>query len=484
MNTAAVKLEAPHRTWALNLRERRWVAALGDVLVAGLAATGALALWSWADHGSITLTWMVERSLWVPMLAAMWTAGLWLSGTYALPSLYRTPSSGRTLLTAAALTVGAYLPIYFAAPRTALPRLVVLEMAGLAVVLTAGWRRLWARWMGHAGMIRPVLIVGTGEAGLAVAALLQERPQAGYRAVGFVDDGLPGDAHASSPLEERPNSLPLVGRIRELPDLVARTGAVEVVVATRETPTPELADGLTQCHAWGVAVTSAAELYENLTGRVPLDWVGDDWLTVLPLNHRGTGVLYRSAKRLMDIAGATLGLLLFLPFLPLMALAIRLDSPGPVFYRQKRVGRGGRVFTIWKLRTMRPDAEAEDHPVWARVDDPRVTRVGRWLRKFRIDEFPQFWNVLKGDMSAVGPRPERPEFEQELARHIPFYPLRHAVKPGMAGWAMIHHDYVDSLEDARTRLEYDLYYIKHQSLWLDVQIIVQAVLELLARKGR
>ncbi len=467
------------RTWTLNLRERRWVAALGDGLMAVLAAVGALALWSWADHGAVTPAWMAKRSLWVPALAALWMAGLGLSGAYALPFFYQAPFSGRGLLTAAALTVGTYLPVYFVAPRTLLPRLVVLASAGLAVVWTAVWRRLWARWMGHGAMVRPVVIVGAGEAGLALAGLLQERPQAGYRAVGLVDDRFPTGAVDIPGL----GSLP-VSRMRELPDLVSRTGAVEVVVATRSAPTPDLADGLTRCHARGVAVTSAVELYEALTGRVPLDWVGDDWLTALPLNHRGTGVLYRAAKRLMDVVGATLGLLLFLPFLPFIALAIRLDSSGPIFYRQKRVGRGGRVFTIWKLRTMRPDAEAEGRPVWARVDDPRVTRVGRWLRKFRIDEFPQFWNVLKGDMSAVGPRPERPEFEQELARHIPFYPLRHAVKPGMAGWAMIHHDYVDSLEDAKTRLEYDLYYIKHQSLWLDVQIVVQAALELLARKGR
>lgn len=479
MEGATVQAEPQSRAWALNLRERRWVAAVGDVLVAALAAVGALALWSWSDHGAVTLAWMIDRSLWVPALVALWMAGLWLSGAYALPYFYQAPFSRRILLTAAGLTVGAYLPVYFAAPRTALPRLVVLEMAGLAVGLTAGWRHLWARWMGHGTMVRPVVIVGASEAGLAVTALLHGRPQAGYRAVGFVDDHFPAGA------VDVPGLGPLpVGRVRELPDLVARAGAVEVVVATRGTPTPDLADALTRCHAWGVAVTSAVELYEALTGRVPLDWVGDDWLTALPLNHRGTGVLYRSAKRLMDVIGATLGLLLFLPFLPFIALAIRLDSPGPVFYRQKRVGRGGRVFTIWKLRTMRPDAEAEDRPAWAQVDDPRITRVGRWLRKFRIDEFPQFWNVLKGDMSAVGPRPERPEFEAELARHIPFYPLRHAVKPGMAGWAMIHHDYVDSLEDAKARLEYDLYYIKHQSLWLDVQIIVQAVLELLARKGR
>jgi exopolysaccharide biosynthesis polyprenyl glycosylphosphotransferase len=477
VDTATVSTGA----WALNLRERRWIAALGDVLAAGLAAVGALALWSWADHGAVTPAWMTARALWVPALTTLWLGALTLSGAYALPYFYRKGAPVRFLGTAVGLTVGAYLVVYFAAPRTLLPRLVVLAFVSLAVGLTGGWRFVWARWMGHAAMGRPVLIVGTGDVGKALAALLHERPQTGYRVVGFVHESIPP---VESVQVSGIGSLPVLGLVRDLPSLIRQTGAVEVVVAARGPLSPELADGLTWAHVRGVAVTAATDLYEALTGRVPLDFIGEDWLAALPLNHRATGVLYRTAKRIMDVVGATLGLLLFLPFLPFVALAIRLDSPGPVFYRQRRVGRGGKVFTIWKLRTMRPDAEAENRPVWAQENDPRVTRVGRWLRKFRVDEFPQFWNVLKGDMSAVGPRPERPEFEQELARQIPFYPLRHAVKPGMAGWAMIHHDYVDSLEDAKVRLEYDLYYIKHQSLSLDVQIIVQAVLELLARKGR
>jgi lipopolysaccharide/colanic/teichoic acid biosynthesis glycosyltransferase len=168
----------------------------------------------------------------------------------------------------------------------------------------------------------------------------------------------------------------------------------------------------------------------------------------------------------------------------LIALAIRLDSPGAVFYSQTRVGQGGRIFTVRKLRTMVTDAERDGQAVWAARNDPRVTRAGTILRRLHLDEVPQFWNVLRGEMSIVGPRPERPEFVAQLEKHIPFYRLRHAVKPGIAGWAITHADYVGSVEDARLRVEYDLYYIKHQSLWLDFWILFRTVWHVLAFKGR
>jgi lipopolysaccharide/colanic/teichoic acid biosynthesis glycosyltransferase len=167
--------------------------------------------------------------------------------------------------------------------------------------------------------------------------------------------------------------------------------------------------------------------------------------------------------------------------LPVLAVAIRLDSRGPVFYRQGRVGLDGRTFTIWKLRTMREEPERE--PTLTRPNDPRITRVGRWLRRMHLDELPQFWNVLLGDMSLIGPRPE-PPIEAEATTAIPLYPLRYAVRPGLVGWAAIHHPYVDSLDGARTRLEYDLYYIRHRSLWLDLQILVRASILWMAPKGR
>jgi exopolysaccharide biosynthesis polyprenyl glycosylphosphotransferase len=188
-------------------------------------------------------------------------------------------------------------------------------------------------------------------------------------------------------------------------------------------------------------------------------------------------------KRAMDIVLASLGMLFLAPFFPFIAAAIYLDSPGPIFYRQERVGKGGRIFRVYKFRSMVPDAE-KGRAVWAKEDDPRVTRVGRILRRTHVDEFPQFLNILKGEMSAVGPRPERPEFVEELAKEIPFYRMRHAVKPGMAGWGLVKQGYGASKEDALLKLQYDLYYIKHQSLWLDIVILLKTIVDTLTLRGR
>jgi lipopolysaccharide/colanic/teichoic acid biosynthesis glycosyltransferase len=224
-------------------------------------------------------------------------------------------------------------------------------------------------------------------------------------------------------------------------------------------------------------------LYEDLTGRVPVEHIGDHWEVALPLDAaEGRGV-YRVLRRGGDVLLALLGgVVLLLVLLP-VALFYRRESPGPVLYRQLRVGRGGRPFMLLKLRTMVDDAEP-DGPVWARPDDPRVTRLGRWLRRTRLDELPQVVNILRGEMSVVGPRPERPEFVAELAQEIPFYRARHVVRPGLTGWASIHMGYAASAEEALEKLQYDLYYIKHQSPALDLYIMLRTVGVMLRLGGR
>ena len=225
-------------------------------------------------------------------------------------------------------------------------------------------------------------------------------------------------------------------------------------------------------------------LFEQLTGQVPIEHIGDNWNVALPLDSAEAGGFYPIFKRLFDITGALVGLALFSVLFPFIALAIHLDSPGPVFYSQERIGKGGRIFNLLKLRTMVSNAEQDGHAMRAQANDARITRIGRWLRKMRLDEMPQLVNILKGEMSAVGPRPERPEHLAELDHAIPFHRLRNAVKPGMAGWAVVNYDYVDSVDDARIRLQYDLYYIKHQSLWLDTVILLRTIGHMLMLRGR
>jgi exopolysaccharide biosynthesis polyprenyl glycosylphosphotransferase len=212
--------------------------------------------------------------------------------------------------------------------------------------------------------------------------------------------------------------------------------------------------------------------------------LGDDYYVALTANIKATARTYRVVKRVMDMALALLMLLVTSPVLPLIALAIRLDSSGPIFFKQVRVGRGGKIFKIMKFRSMRQDAEANTGAVWAIDGDSRITRVGRFLRKSRLDEIPQLWNVLVGDMSFVGPRPERPEFDEELEREIPFYRARRAVRPGLTGWAQVSYGYGNTLRDALRKVEYDLYYIKNESLYLDLLIMLRTVSVVLKLGGK
>lgn len=241
-------------------------------------------------------------------------------------------------------------------------------------------------------------------------------------------------------------------------------------------------DVLVRCREQGIGIITFPLFYENLTGRVPLNAIGErGWRPILFESTREKG-LYAASKRLFDIVGAALGLALFGLLFPFIALAIKLDSPGPIFYPQTRIGKAGKTFVIKKLRTMVADADQHED-LWSNHNDPRVTRAGRWLRKTRLDEIPQCWSILKGEMSIVGPRPERLAVVDKLEKDFPFYRLRHCAKPGLAGWAMVNRGFMCSFEDAKERLEYDLYYVKHRSLLFDALIFLRAFGHLVMMKG-
>ena len=269
----------------------------------------------------------------------------------------------------------------------------------------------------------------------------------------------------------------------KLSSIISSQQVHEIILGNTRDLDQETKDVLVRCREQGVTITTFPLFYENLTGRIPVHSIGEQgWPPLFFGGTRDKG-MYVVSKRLLDIGGAALGLVLFGLLFPFIVLGIKLDSPGPIFYRQARIGKNGKTFVMRKLRTMVVDAEKEGKALWARENDPRVTRVGRWLRKTRLDEAPQYWKILKGEMSIVGPRPERPEFDEMLEKKIPFYSLRYSVKPGLAGWAMVSHGYAASMEDAKIRLEYDLYYIKYRSFWFDVVIFFRAFWHLVTMKG-
>ncbi len=354
--------------------------------------------------------------------------------------------------------------------RSAIGYTVVLTLCGLILL------RQVVFWANTAGLgAKRVLIVGTGEDAAGVERALATLGYPSMAIVGFY----PVSQGAESPAVPADRILPTA---LPLSEVVGGLGVKEVIVAVREQrggvlPMRELIE----CRVSGVPVTDLAGVYERVRGEVPVDSLKASWL----IYGQGfaQGGLRTFVKRSFDIVVSAAMLVLTLPLMLVTALAIRLDSPGPVIFRQVRVGRGGRAFTCLKFRSMRADAEADGKPRWAVADDERVTRLGRFIRKTRIDELPQLINVLRGDMSFVGPRPERPLFVNELKQTIPYYDLRHSVNPGITGWAQVRYSYGASVEDARKKLQFDLYYVKNHSLFLDLLILVETVRVVLFREG-
>ncbi|ROR34712.1 TIGR03013 family XrtA/PEP-CTERM system glycosyltransferase [Inmirania thermothiophila] len=356
--------------------------------------------------------------------------------------------------------------------------------AAFAGVLLTRWA--FVRLCGIDVFKRRVLVVGGGEPARRIIEGARA-PGAGFKVVGCVPLG-------EERLAVEPRYVVEHNVIRFVDDLASeRTGVGDLLGIVRDRDVDEVVVAVSDrrghlpmrellaCRMVGVPVSDFHSFYERETGRVMLEDLHPSWL-VFSDGFRG-GLAADAVKRLFDLAAAGLLLALTWPVMLLAALAVKLEDGGPVFYRQTRVGQHGRPFEVIKFRSMRPDAEADGRPRWARPGDARVTRVGAWLRKTRIDELPQLINVLRGEMSLVGPRPERPEFVARLQERIPYYGERHRVKPGLTGWAQVSYPYGASDEDAAEKLRYDLYYMKNHSLFLDLVILVQTVEVVLWGRG-
>jgi sugar transferase (PEP-CTERM system associated) len=320
-----------------------------------------------------------------------------------------------------------------------------------------------------------LLLVGTSPGAITLARELYElRSQIGVEIVGFVD---PDPGKVGEPLI----NPGVIGTVEDIPAIVRARGVDRVVVSLTDARGTLPMNKLLEMKVEGVSFAHLASVYEDYTGKIAVDNLRPSWF-IFSDGFRKSAWLHTS-KRLTDLTVSVIGLLLVSPLLALIAALVRLTSTGPVLYHQQRVGQHGRIFTLHKFRSMQEDAEAHTGAVWAHRDDTRVTPVGRFLRRTRLDELPQLWNVLIGDMSVVGPRPERPEFVTQLTRDIPFYGQRHVVRPGLTGWAQVRYTYGASVEDALMKLQYDLFYIKNMSLALDLFIIFSTIKTVLLRRG-
>ena len=363
--------------------------------------------------------------------------------------------------------------LYYALPAMHVGRGILLIDVALVAMWAYGVRATLKLVSAHA-LHERILIVGAGSAAVEVGREILQRKQLGYRLVGFLD---------RTPERVGVSILnpSVLGTYDELVRICERERVDRVLVCVKDRregnlPTQELL----QARVSGIEVEDGASFWERLTGKIPVREITPSWFIFGPGFRQPALTL--AVKRAIDVVVAAIGIVLTAPLMLLTALAIKLDSPGPVFFRQERVGLGGKTFTLVKFRSMRTDAE-KDGPKWAAANDDRVTRVGRFIRKTRLDELPQFWNVLVGDMSLVGPRPERPVFVQLLSKSVPFYDTRHVVRPGVTGWAQVKYRYGASEEDALQKLQYDLYYIKHLSIWRDLLVMFDTAKVMLLGEG-
>jgi len=486
------------RTAPLRLRpsEHRTLLFLGDLILSIVSVFAALSVWRAYNYNVQYQALLAEKPpipepriiailntrvdievpFWFYLLPVLWML--------LLVDLYEPSIAGSGRKTTRGIAIAAFIALalysfvfVFTQDPTNLPRVGVGAYLIFASLLTLAWRMIFIRIYKRTGQLRRMLIIGAGQAGKTLAQLYETLGTRSFNLVGFVDDD-------NQKVRKSFHGSKVLGSSDRLLALIDEHQVTDLVVAINGEIRGKTFQAILDAQEKGVEVMRMPILYEEMTGRLPIHHLESDWIIRSFVDEVRVSGMYELAKRALDIAGGLVGIVVLLLLFPLVALAIVLDSGFPITYKQTRLGKGARRFTIYKFRSMRQDAEQQGEAKLAEKDDPRVTRVGDFLRKTRLDEFPQFWNVLRGDMSLVGPRAERPELVAAFQKQVPFYRARLLVKPGVSGWAQINYGYYASVTEMAVKLEYDLYYIKHRSLSMDFQIILRTIGTMLRRTGR
>jgi exopolysaccharide biosynthesis polyprenyl glycosylphosphotransferase len=486
------------RTTPLRIRpsEYRSILAIGDLVMAIVSLLAAL--YTWGQYNLYVYEILFDQYIaqgfgpsrarelaegqtvfqipfWFYLLPVIWVL--------LLVELYEphVASSGkrttRGIAIAAFIGLLAYSLVFIIQQQSNLPRIGVGGFLLYASILTLVWRMIFIRIYKTTGQRRRVLLIGAGKAGQTLAELYHSQGTRSFNLVGYVDDD-------KQKLGKTICGLRVLGSSAHLLDLVDVYHISDVVIAINGEIQGITFQTILDAQEKGVEVTRMPILYEEMTGRVPIHHLESDWIIRSFVDGLHVSGFYELTKRLLDILGGIVGLLIFAITCPFLSVAVWIDSGFPVFYSQPRLGKGGLIFKIYKYRSMRQDAEADGEAKTTLENDPRVTRVGNFLRRTRLDELPQFWNVLRGEMSLVGPRAERPELVAEYQKQVPFYRARLLVKPGLGGWAQINYGYVASVTETAVKIEYDLYYIKHRTLGMDFQIMLRTIGTVLRRTGR
>lgn len=413
----------------------------------------------------------IERAWQLSGFAVIITTAMISVGVYGADALRSLRYAGARMLVAISLGIIALAFVDFVVGGRHFWRSILAYTMLISIALLMLNRLIMGVVLGASAFRRRILVLGAGQRAQRLKDL-SERPESGFAIAEFV---------AMTEAKPVVDGAIARGEIENLKDHVVKLGVIEVVLALEERRNSLPLADLLRIKTTGVHVNDFSSFIERETGRVDLDTVNPSWLIFSDGFSSGRAIS-SAAKRVFDVAASSLLLFLSAPVILLFALLVKIDSKGPAFFRQTRVGLFGETFDVIKLRSMRTDAEVNGAQ-WAQKDDPRVTRLGKFIRKTRIDELPQTWSVLKGEMSFVGPRPERPEFVSELEQQLPYYAERHMVKPGITGWAQINYPYGASIEDARHKLEYDLYYAKNYTPFLDLLILLQTLRVVLWHEG-
>jgi exopolysaccharide biosynthesis polyprenyl glycosylphosphotransferase len=461
----------------LRMSERRLLLLVVDALAVNVSVLIALWLFSIRQSKTFSLEYVLSGLQWFLFLTIVWLLVGYLNDFYDLETAADRQRSIVSLVRAAAIVFLIYPIIYFFLPARSQARAPVFFSEVIAFFLLGFWRLLYASIFTVPRFQRPVVIVGAGWAGRTIAQAIQDSLHHEYEPLGYIDNDPAKEGSLIAGLRVLGNS----GTLRQM---VEANRVSEIIVAITHAIRGELIQALIECNSRGVQITPMTRLYEQITGKLAVEHVGTNWFLDLPISGESSLSPQRLLKRLLDVTLALIALIVTIPFYPLIALAIYVDNAGPIFYWQERVGQGGKPFRIIKFRSMIAGAEEAGKARWATQDDLRITRVGRFLRRTRLDELPQFINVLRGEMGVIGPRPERPEFIDKLEKQIPFYRMRLQAKPGLTGWAQVRYGYASSAQDSLIKLQYDLYYIKHWSVYLDLLILWKTVWTVLTFSGR
>ena len=472
------KTSGTHTTkFRLKPSELRFILVLGDFLAASIALLIALYIWASGDswyHFSVEFL-KYRAPAWFYLLPFIWL--ILLVDTY---DSRKSANLRQTLRGISIVFLGSaiiYLVIYFAAEPNSLPRLGVAVFIVTATLLTLLWRLIYIRTFTSVSRQQRVLIVGAGKAGSALVEVISELDPPPFKLIGLIDDD-------PAKLGTNILGIPILGNHESMAEIIANQGITDLILAISNEMNHGMFQSILTAQEEGINLTTMTETYESLSGRVPIDLLESDWVIRAFLDRAPTSGFYRIAKRLLDLLLGLVGLVALALLFPLIALVILIDSGRPVIFTQKRLGRGGKPYMIYKFRTMKSSLDMEKEALVTATNDPRITGIGKFLRKSHLDELPQIINVLRGEMSFVGPRSERVELVQVFQKEVPFYRARMLVKPGITGWAQIHQAYAETIAETATKLQYDLYYIEHASIWMDLNILLRTVGSVLGFKGR